>query len=320
MAPKKQQRSRKKNGRMIVRGAPAMPSVRQRRPVSNEEKLLRLIMDPCEAEMAHGYALSTEGIVQRFTQYYTPTATTETSFSYAVFPTFYNTGGVYQNLGSGTGAIGTTVTAQLPGQTFLDANADTISTLAACVEVLYTGTVVNRKGYIAVAQGNTSAIIDAVSTATNTFSGLVALSNAAAPIPSSTVAVRWSPTVSNFNGSANAAETSAITSTNGVLVTAVGVNPSDFVVRVTIVYEYTPKIGLGQPLARVSRTTPPGVGERITSALDRYGHWWHNVGMAAAAASRMGNQVFYGAGQVAGFARGVIRTGRAATTLLALAG
>lgn len=314
MAPKKQQRARKKNGRA------RMATMRRSLPMSNEAKLLRLIADPCEAEMAHGYALSTEGVVQRFTQYYTPAATSETAFSYYVDPTQQGSAAIGQMLGAGSGAIGTVTYAPLPGQTFIDATADAVSTLACCVEVLYTGTLTNRKGYIAVAQGNRNVLFDAINAPTNTFSQLVSLSNAVAPVPSSTVSLKWSPTVANFNGSQNSTESGGFTHSNALLVTAIGVNPNDFVVRVTVVYEYAPKVGLSMPLNRVTRVTPVGVGERITSFLDRMGTWWHNVGEAAAAASRMGNKVVYGAGQVAGFTRGVLRASEAATTLLALTG
>ncbi|APG76236.1 hypothetical protein 2 [Changjiang tombus-like virus 12] len=316
----KRRGSKRKTNAPRMRNAPLAVRAPRPRMVSNEEKLLKLIMDPCGAEMAHGYALSTEGVVQRFTQYFTPTATTETSFAYAINPAYYGPGGVNQVLGTGTGAIGTAISAPLPGQTFVDANADTVSTLAACVEVLYTGTVVNRKGYIAVAQGPSEQIYSTITTPTVTFNGLVTLSNAVAPVPSAAVSVKWTPPVANFIGSASAIETDSHYQSNSILVTAVGVNPNDFVVRVTVVYEYAPKVGLGMPLARATRVTPVGVGERITSTLDRMGHWWHNLGDAAAAASRLGNRVVYGAGQVAGFTRGLLRTTEAATTLLALAG
>lgn len=312
MVAKKQQRGRKKGGKRTMSRIPRM--------LSNEEKLLRLITDPCGAEMAHGYALSSEGIVQRFTQYYTPAATTETAFSFVVNPCDYTTNGVKQVLGTSGGAIGSAIGGALPGQTFLDSNADATSTLAACVEVLYTGPLVDRKGYIAVAQGSALVLSDAVGNIANTFSGLVQLSNAVAPVPSNTVSLKWTPSVYNFTGSAALNENNSNTNQNALMVTAIGVKPTDFVVRVTVVYEYQPKIGLGMPLSRATRVTPVGVGSRITSALDRLGHWWHNVGEMAAAAARMGNQAVYGAGQVAKLTRGVIRTGEAATTLLALTG
>lgn len=319
MAPKKQQRARKRAGRR--QAAPAMPRAIRRAALTNEEKLMRLITDPCEAEMAHGYALSSEGIVQRFTEYYTPAVTTETSFAYAITPTIYGNNAVKFLKGTGTGVIGAPSNTPLPGNTFIDANADMVSTLACCVEVLYTGKLTDRKGYIAVGQGPTNGVNAAVATTTNTFGQLVALSNAVAPIPSSTVSVKWTPTVSAFNGAAGAVDFSDNTAgTNSIIVSAIGVNPLDFVIRITIVYEYSPAVATGMPLSRATRVTPPAIGERITSSLDRMGVWWHNLGNAAAAASRMGNRMVYGAGQVAGFTRGLIRTGEAATSLLALVG
>lgn len=287
---KKMSRKSRKNGQRPPRGIPAL---------SNEQKLLNLVLDPCQAELANGYALTTTGIVQRFNKFVTPTAVGGTdAFAFIWNPSSQNTTAIYQKLAIGTGAP-TTTTMGGPGEAFLEANADSVAPLAGCIEVLYTGSLMNRKGYIGVCQANLGNVLDAASGSTD-LPTLLGACQAVVPVPSSTVELKWSPSQRNYTANNNATENSGgYLYDNALMVIAIGVNPNDFVVKFTGVYEYTPKFTLGQPAARVTRPIPPGVGERIITTLDRMGHWWHNLGTAAAAASRMGAAAVYGVGQVA---------------------
>lgn len=266
--------------------------------LSNERRLLNLVLDPCEAELANGYALTTTGIVQRFNRFLTPVATTETAFAYIWNPSSQNSSAITQKLAVGTGAP-TNFTTGGPGEAFLEANADIVAPLAGCIEVLYTGTLVNRKGYIGVCQANIAVLQD-VASGTTDLATLLGFCQAVVPVPSSKIELKWSPSQKNYTAANAASEVSGgIGLDNALMVIAIGVNPTDFVVKFTGVYEYTPKFTLGQPAARVTRPIPAGVGERIISALDSMGHWWHNLGNAAAAANRMGYAASYGVGQMA---------------------
>lgn len=290
--------------------------------MSPEARLLRLITDPCGAELVHGYATSTEGIVQRFNRFITPVATTETAFAYVFNPVSHitagSTAGIVQKLAVGTGAPTNTSTGG-PGEAFLEANADYAAPLAACVELLYTGKLVDRQGYIGVCQVNGQVAAD-IAAGTTDLPTLLAYCQHVAPVPSNTVEVKWSPSIRNFTSQNALTEGGAITQDNCILVVAVGVEPNKFVAKFTTVYEYTPKFALGLPAARATKAIPVGAGERIVSALDRAGVWWHNLGHAAAAAYRMGGSALYAAGQVSRTVRAAQSALGPATALLALTG
>lgn len=288
---------------------------------THEAQLARLIMDPCGAELTTGYALSTEGLVQRFNRFITPAATTENNFAFVFDPLKHSADAIVQKLSTGSGAAVNTVTTG-PGEAFLDANADVVSTVAACMEILYTGKLVDRKGYIGVCQAPYHVMAD-IAAGTTDLPTLLSYCQAIEPIGSAAVEVKWSPTIRSLVGNSAGPENGGGID-NNLMVVAIGVNPSEFVVKFTSVFEYTPKFALGVPAPRATKAYAPGAPERITTALDRMGHWWHNVGNAAAAAYRLGGQMVYGAGQAARLASATVNTARAlrgaAVPLLALTG
>jgi hypothetical protein len=315
--------ARKKTKQVVqIRRRPARRNLAQRIGGSDESKLLNLILDPCGAELVHGYAMTTQGVVQRFNRFITPVATTETAFAYVFNPTSQSTvggfAGVVQKLAVGTGAP-TNTSSGGPGETFLETNADNVACLAACVEVLYTGKLVDRKGYIGVCQVPRNVAFDIATNTVVDLPTLLAYCQHVAPVPSHSVELKWAPSIRNFTGQ-NAVQENSEGQDNCLLVVAVGVNPNDFVVKFTSVNEYVPKFNNGMPAPRATRSIPTGAGERIVSTLDRLGVWWHNLGNAAAAASRMGGAMVYAAGQASRFVRGARQLAGPATALLALTG
>jgi hypothetical protein len=277
-------------------------------------------MDPCSAELTTGFALASEGVVQRFNRFITPVATTETAFAYVFNPLDHSANGITQKLAVGTG-VPTNTTTTVPGETFLDANADVVTTVASCLEVLYTGKLVDRKGYIGVCQAPYYVMND-IAAGTTDLPTLLTYCQAIQPVMSETLSVKYSPSVRAFNGNTSNTETAGGLD-NVMMVVAIGVNPNDFIVKFTSVYEYVPKFALGLPAPRATKSVPAGAPYRLATALDRLGHWWHNVGDSASAAMRMGGQMVYGVQQSARLLTGTVRAAqaaRAALPLLALAG
>jgi hypothetical protein len=287
----------------------------------SEAKLLDLITNPCEAELVNGYSTTTTGIVQRFNRFITPVAGTETAFAYVFNPCSQTDTGsfasIVQKLAIGGGTPSNLTTAG-PGHAFLDAQADNVGCLAACIEVLYTGKLVDRQGYIGVCQLPYNVATD-IANGTTDLPTLMAYCQQVSPIPSHAVELKWSPSIRALSANAQVTETASGID-NCLMVVAVGVNPNQFVVKFTTVYEYQPKFALGLPAPRATKTIPIGAPERIVTALDRMGHWWHNLGSAAAAAYRMGGSMVYAANQTARLARGAQAALGPATTLLALTG
>lgn len=283
-----------------------------------EQALYNLIRNPCTAPLVGGYALGTAGIVQRFVKYVTPIATTETAFAFIFNPLIHSASGITQIVGTpGSTTPSITATAS-PGETFLDANADNVAVNAACLELVYTGTLMNRSGFIGVCQGP-SQLLNTADLGTFSLNDLMALCQTVGPVPSKAVEIKWSPTMREFTAGLQQRETSSHEG-NTLMVVVVGAKPTDFTARFTSVVEYVPKSLLGIPVPRPTLTMRVGVGERIISALDRQQHWWHNLGDAAGAAMRLGASMYYGLEQGARLIRGVPRLAEATTALLALTG
>lgn len=310
----------------LPKGKKPTRRLRAPRPLGNdnERKLLNLILDPCNAEFTTGFAMSTTGIVQRFTKFIVPVATTENAFAYIWSPQDHGTStAIQQKLAVGTG-VPTKISSDGPGEDFINANADTVSSLSACMEVLYTGTLVNRKGYIGVCQLPHHVAAD-VNAANIDLPTLMTYCQAISTVPSAKIEVKWSPSLTNFTGNGSSTD-AASTGGNCLMVVAVGVNPNDFLVRFTGVYEYVPKYFQGVPAPRVTKQVPVGVGERIVSALDRLGVWWHNLSNVGSNAMRMGYAMHAGNQLVRNGLSTARMAGRAyqmlepATALLALTG
>lgn len=302
-------KQRKKNAGRAARAVRARGAMVPRSPsVSDKERrLLDLITDPCGAQLTGGYALSTEGIVQRFSRLVVPNPTNENSFAYIFNPVAHGANpfsAIRQRMANGI-STSNDIGIDAPGEGFIDTNADHVATLAACMQVLYTGTLVNRKGYIGVCQASAD-VLQVLATSPNP--GLVDLLTYCqhiAPITSEMVEVKWSPSIRNFKADNSSSETGGSYVDNSLMVVAIGVNPADFVVRFTSVYEYVPKFALGIPAPRATVAVPVGAGERIVTALNNAGVWWHNLGKIAGATGRMAMSIGYNAGRVFNAAQAV---------------
>lgn len=298
----------------------AQPNPRTRSLVASyEEKLLRMIVDPCGSELVPGLGLPTNGICQRFTRFIRPVGTTEDNFAFVVSPNNQSpASGIDLKLSTGTGAASNFGSGN-PGEAFLEANAEAVATLGYCIEVLYTGKLVDRKGYIGVCQAPWASLND-IQAATTPLTDLLTYCQNVSPVTSHSVELKYSPTMQNFQQNAFTLESGQNSNLNGLMVVVVGVNPADFIVKFTHAVEYIPKNINGIPAPRATKTIPVGTGERVVSALDRMGHWWHNLGDAAGAAYRLGGSMVYGAYNTAKFVRAAGAALEPATALLALTG
>lgn len=291
----------------------------------NELKLLKLIMDPCSADLINGYALSTRGVVHRYSSVFSVTGTNTTQSAVSIFPCDYGASAIRMySAGSSGAALPTPVTRALPGQVALDAAYDNITTLAACVQVIYTGTELERSGYVGVGQGSTSGLLDTfvfTGPGPATFDNVLSSCQMVTRTPDSPVELKWAPTISNFNGAQGVEENGYSTSNNGLFFVVNGVNTTNYMFKVTIVYECLPKTTIGMPFPAVGRTIRPGAAERITSALNSAGMWWNNLmqlGGAASSMIEMAGRGVHRAGKLAYSNRSLLAP--AATAMLALTG
>lgn len=290
---------------------------------SYESKLLHMIVDPCGADLVPGLGLSANGICQRFTKYLSWGATTENNISMFFNPNSQSaSGGITVRGAVGAAAPTYVISDSNPGEQFLEANSETSSVLGYCVEVAYIGKLTDRKGYVGVCQAPMASLNDIATSASINPNTLIPYCQATQPVLSEAVSVKYIPALNSFTANSQVTETGNNALGNGILIVLSGVDLANFIVKVTACYEYVPKASTTYGLAapRPTKSVAPGTAERVVTTLDKMGHWWHNLGDAAAAANRLGGRMLYGAGQVAKFAGNVARIARPATTLLALAG
>jgi len=310
----------KKGKRQMARAAPKRRAPVRQLVESYESKLLKMVVDPCGAELVPGLGLPTSGICQRFTKYITPTVIAgNDNFAIVASPNNQSpSSGVDVKTSTGLGVAVNSGTGN-PGEAFLEANAEAVAVLGYCIEVMYTGKLVDRKGYIGVCQAPW-AVLNDIQAATTPLPDLLSYCQSVSPVPSNSVELKYAPTMQSFAQNAFTLETGQNSNLNGLMVVVIGVDPTQFVVKITAAVEYIPKQINGIPAPRPTKSLAVGTGERVVTALDRMGHWWHNLGSVAGAAYRMGGNMVYGATQAARFVRATQQTLGAATTLLALTG
>jgi len=298
-----------------------------------ERELVELIMDPCRAKLTGGFGLGTTGIVQRFSKFYTvpfnSLATPTGDLCFTVEPNKGGTGVTISQFGWNGSPPWQfqDVYNSLPHTTFCQANADSVSVLACCVEVYYTGKVVDRAGYAGVLQTKQTSILDMVTPygggAKADPDQRMAMCQATGVIAQEAMSVKWIPTVgtltsSSFPESDTGVAADDLKNSNAILIQLRGVtDPLKFTLRVTTVVEYIPKASTYQTAPRPTQTVPAGAPQRIATHLDRAGDWWHSVGMLAESGMQFTTKAVYGASQAARLGKGLLK---AAPALLALVG
>lgn len=295
---------------------------RPARPIgdSSEEALLKLIMDPCQAPLAHGYGLGTQGIVQRFSTYLPIPLNSQSSPTDDISVLFTPAGGAGGVTITQYGYNGVTYTYQNssfgnPHNTFASANADSVSVLGACVELVYTGKLVDRRGVVGVCQAKNVALNDVFFGSTPaTPDQRLTYCQAMNAIGQHPVDAKWLPTQANLT-TCNFAEDSTSYAnldrdTNSIMLALKGVDRANLLLRFTTVIEYVPKATLGQPAARPSVHVPPGAPQRLASKLDSYGSWWHSLDHTLHAAGRLAGNAFKAVGTARRLTSAVTQAGQ----------
>ncbi len=277
----------------------------------------RLLMDPCQAPLVHPvYAGSDAGYLGRFeTDFlcssainqaagctagailFSPgcigvSATDTTSINGitsvmglgSLAAQVVNDSGTYnwqcRNL---TAAGGTQIQ---PGAAFFAFASESVRCVAACVQLHYIGTELDRAGTISMARVNAGSVLNSD---TASVSGLRQLSNYVDRTPESHVELKWCPA----DGDQLFTDPSLVTGQrqaerkNGLLVTYSGIDPSKLRVRFVAVYEWLPETAQGLVTTMESRNRSSNSLDHVLNALDRTGRWWQRNGHYVSGAAGM---------------------------------
>lgn len=198
----------------------------------------------------------------------------------------------------------------VPGFSFLTTNAGQFRCLAACIQVYWPGSELNRQGIVSLGQFPADIVTDAV-VAT---SDIRTASPYVERMPEGMCELKWRPTAyeTTWQRANNVVDTATDWDKyTAITLTAAGIPVSTGVrVRMVAVYEWIPKPGTGSGLTTIHRTTvKTGSLSNIIAALDRTGDWMYNGAMKAGHALA---SMARGVGAIASVTNGAQRLGRLA--------
>jgi hypothetical protein len=201
-------------------------------------------------------------------------------------------------------------TSDMPGYNFLSTNAGQFRCLAACIQVYWPGSELNRQGIVSVGQFPADIVTDAVVST----SDMRTASPYVERMPDGMVELKWRPTTfeTTWQRVANVTDTATDWDKYTALaVSASGIPVSTGIrVRMVAVYEWIPRPGTGSGLTTIHRTTvKTGSLSNIIAALDRTGDWMYNGAMKAGHALA---SMARGVGAITSVANGAQRLGRLA--------
>lgn len=269
----------------------------------------RLLADPCTADLVNGpFGDGYGGMVSRFErEYVINNSATDTAAFFAFTPGLGS--GIIANapITDETAAITPValLASSCPGYTFLQPNASHIRPLAACVQVYWPGSELNRQGIVSLGRHATEVVNDGASVA-----ALRAQANYIQRMPADKAEIVWRPTEFDLRGQ-EWVTTPGVTTTGGltsIVVTATGIPPSTGIrIRVVVVYEWMPDTSSGFKNVVVRTPSPHRLAD-IIAFLDRTGDWMAGT---AHSAGRALSSLAGGVASIMSLGNGANRLGRA---------
>lgn len=254
----------------------------------------KLLTNPCTGPLVHAPGSTSGGMVMRFeSDFIIGNGASDTAGFFSWAPGALNSNSPTNPYGAGTltgagvsdatfispsaGGIGT----YFPGHTYLTSNASSYRAIAACVQVYWPGTELNRSGIVSAAQGT----FGLFSTATTIQpSALRAVSPVVERMPTDHMEVRWAPNYADGLFRNPSSTTSSPEDGHAALViTWAGIPVSTGVrIRCVLVVEWLPK-PQGITLSSNTSTGSAGDIQHVRRELDRRNAgWWYQTGQAAA--------------------------------------
>lgn len=269
----------------------------------------RLLADPCTADLVNGpFGDGYGGMVSRFEkEYVINNSATDVASFFAFTPGIGTCFIANAPITDETATI--TPVALLassnPGYSFLQPNSSHIRPLAACVQVYWPGSELNRQGIVSLGRHFSEVVNDGAS-----VSSLRAQANYVQRMPADKAEIIWRPSEFDLRGQ-EWASTTAVTSSAGmtsIVVTATGLPPSTGIrIRVVVVYEWVPDPASGFKNTIVRTPAPHRLAD-VLAFLDRTGDWMSGT---AHAAGRALSSLAGGVASIMSLGNGANRLGRA---------
>lgn len=254
----------------------------------------RLLNDPCYGRLAHPiYNTADGGCLSRFEAEYTVgNGAGATGAIIAFVP-----GGLARSVFGNVTPITTDATATLlsngsgsvtaPGYSFLQSTASAVRPVAACLQIAWPGTELNRQGFVALGQATGSLVTQALTTNV-TVASLRPVAHLRSRMPESMVEVKWRPNAGDADWTdPNTATADGDLQKKGAIFAAISNLPADLTgarVRLIAVYEWQPKSAQGMSSNADDRARSRNTLTDVVNALDKNGpDWAYEIGRTATA-------------------------------------
>lgn len=264
----------------------------------------RLLSDPCYAPLAHPvYPTGDGGQLVRVEQ--------ELNFANGATDTggflIWAPGAIGTNnclvYGSNSGAnegVALTCTDQsstAPGYTFLRAQASGARCVAACIQIAWPGSELDRQGMVSLGQVGGTLLTEAVAAPVLSVNAARVLCQLRTRMPDTMVEAKWRPSAGDMDWT----DPSIVTPPNdcnkrgALLLTALNMPVAKGVrVRMVAVYEYQAKYNIGVTADSGSKSQSKCSFTEVIDGLDKMGGWAYNVGAGFAAMRGGARRIQYG--------------------------
>lgn len=266
----------------------------------------RLLADPCAAPLTYPcYPTGTGGsVLMRFeSDFLFATGATEVAGIFGFCPG--SLGGFSNATPLTSDILGTVLTLQstsIPGFTFINANTNSYRPVAACMQVMYPGTELNRSGVVGVGICSGDVLLRNV----NTVGGGSNINTNASEVrtmcqhvermPTTVVEIKWFPgTADEENNSTQGLKLGTLTDIEGrntIFMSASGFPVSTGIrIRMVAVYELSFGAGAGQIAGSVAPTSGNTPAQVVRALTNRDADWY--ISSAAKIGKAVGNTISY---------------------------
>lgn len=268
---------------------------------------IRLLLDPCNADLGPTAYRGRDGFVSRFSSIHTVgPGTTQTCSIFMYYPRLnrvYNR--MTANINDDLGAIDWygANTFDGPGTYFLKNFTEAMRPVAACVQAYFSGTELDRQGivYNGIVPGQ---VFTNTAAGSNTIDAYVQLLQKRQRTPDHTVETKWVPAPENEQYERTDVLAPQAGGDNVIVMcfTGFAVTKINFNFRVVNNIEWLP--GAGQGFVAPSPSTPdvPAGLEHVRTTLSRLGNWWVEAAHTVQTAAGVARQVYAATRSVASIA------------------
>lgn len=221
---------------------------------------VEMILDPCAAPLSPSVYNGPTGVVQRFVSTGTLTSTTQTAAALILVPGGFRTNSMTLALPSTTNTIGYGI-ADVPGYGWLQTNAYGARVLGACLQVHWNSSELNRAGSLACGVVPASTFTGGNTITVNDIYTSLPVKER---IPSGTCEIIWNPgtTDAEYERCDAAISVPTFDDKNAIAMAFTGPSGFQLAYTYTLIVEWTPKPGIGQPaMTTVTNTVPDAISQ-----------------------------------------------------------